>query len=166
MHANGPTTTNYFKNNFGLSARESIALTLGAHSFGKFNYEVSMFKYFWTRSQQQMMNNQMFKHVAARPQYFLNCGKDENGHANFALVGDAWGQKANISWQTSAHQTSKSGGPYQWFHKYDRCPASNDCAAINTNKIIKNPSLRAEPPTPEGCCDDLEPGKSQKMGIE
>ena len=31
-----------------------------------------------------------------------------------------------------------------------RCPATNECATINLD--------RAEPATPEGCCDDLEAG--------
>ena len=35
-------TTDFFKKDFGLTARESAALLIGAHSFGTFNYEVSM----------------------------------------------------------------------------------------------------------------------------
>ena len=41
-HGNGKMTTDFFKKDFGLTARESAALLIGAHSFGTFNYEVSM----------------------------------------------------------------------------------------------------------------------------
>ena len=67
-----------------------IALTGGAHSFGKFNSEVSMLRYFWTRSQQNMMNNQVFRHIAQRPQYFFDC----EGSKEYKSVGDAFGNKA------------------------------------------------------------------------
>ena len=67
-------TTDFFKKDFGLTARESAALLIGAHSFGTFNYEVSMMmmmitfnykvsqhKYDWTKNQASMLNNQLFR---------------------------------------------------------------------------------------------------------
>ena len=90
-----------------------IALTGGAHSFGKFNSEVSMLRYFWTRSQQNMMNNQVFRHIAQRPQYFFDC----QGSKDYKLVGDAFGNKAETKWVVNAGGFSKSGGPFQWFHR-------------------------------------------------
>ena len=54
-------TADFFKNDFGLTARESAALLLGAHSFGTFNQQISQFKYDWTKNQASMLNNQLFR---------------------------------------------------------------------------------------------------------
>ena len=35
LHGNGPATVGYFKQHFGITAREAAALVEGAHSFGK-----------------------------------------------------------------------------------------------------------------------------------
>ena len=118
LHGNGPTIVDWYKNHFGLTAREGIALTGGAHSFGKFNAQVSFLRYFWTRSQQNMMNNQVFRHIAQRPQYFLDC-KNHLGQKEFRLVGDAYGNKAESKWNINAGGFSKGGGPFQWFHRYN-----------------------------------------------
>ena len=117
LHGNGPTIVDWYKQHFGLTAREGIALTGGAHSFGKFNSNVSMLRYFWTRSQQNMMNNQVFRHIAQRPQYFLDC-KNHLGQKEFRLVGDAYGNKAETKWVVNAGGFSVNGGPFQWFHRY------------------------------------------------
>ena len=58
---NGQMTTQFFKNDFGLTARESAALLIGSHSLGEFNYEVSQFKYDWTKNQVTFLNNQLFR---------------------------------------------------------------------------------------------------------
>ena len=44
-----------------MTASEAIALTGGAHSFGKFNAGNSFFRYSWTRSQEEKLNNQLFR---------------------------------------------------------------------------------------------------------
>ena len=49
---------NYFKI---LSARESSAVLIGAHSYGQFHAGNSMFKYSWTRDQTKYLNNQVIK---------------------------------------------------------------------------------------------------------
>ena len=120
VHGNGIQTVDFYKANFNLNAREAIALNGGAHSFGKFNSQVSFFRYFWTRSQHRMLNNQMFLHYAGRPQYFMEC-KDYQGNNQFRLVGDAYGNKPNTTWNINSSGFSKDGGPFQWFHRYDRC---------------------------------------------
>ena len=82
LHGNGPSTVDYYKNNFGLTARESIALTEGAHSFGKLNKNVSMNAYSWTRFQTNLLNNQMFRELRQEPQYQPRCIKGK-----FHLIG-------------------------------------------------------------------------------
>ena len=49
----------FFKHNFNLTGREGAALMLGSHSLGTFNFEISQFKYDWTRQQNTMLNNQV-----------------------------------------------------------------------------------------------------------
>ena len=57
----GQDTVDFFKKDFGLTARESAALLLGAHSIGEFNFEISQFRYDWTKHQKRIMNNQLFR---------------------------------------------------------------------------------------------------------
>ena len=71
-HGNGPETVDFYRDNFGLNAKEAIALNLGAHSFAKFNEPISQFRYDWTRKQMGLFNNQMVRHTALKPQYFTN----------------------------------------------------------------------------------------------
>ena len=147
---NGPSIVDFYAKNFGFTAREAICLTEGAHSFGKFNSQISMMVYSWTRGQRMLLNNQLFRHLAERPQYFMDC-KDHTGQNQFVLVGDAYGQLAETKWVVNRLGMSENGGPYHWFHRYDRCPASNECAALDLGLG------RAEPQSPSDCCD-IEPG--------
>ena len=161
----------FFKTHFDLTARESVALIGGAHSFGKFNAGNSFFKYSWTKGQTLDLNNQLFRHIAAKPQYFMTCD-DGNGNPEFGLVGDAYGNPGETFWAVNALRVSESGGPFQWFHRYVRCPASNNCSrawregedwnrtAVETINFdpVDDSIDGAEPPTPEGCCDNLEEG--------
>ena len=176
VQGNGVETTDFFKDNFGLTGRQSVALVGGAHSFGTFNHANSQFKYSWTRAQTHYLNNQLFRHVAMKPQYFSNCGPDQ-----WTLVGDHLGQPAETRWLVRANRCGYGMGPFQWTHWYYRCPASNTCAGLPQDEstterypiheypqdprtshvldIEKGEGERAEPPTPEGCCDDLAEGE-------
>ena len=78
-------------------------MTLGAHSYGQFNVELSLLEYQWTRSQERILNNQLFRQVAGKSQYFLDCRK-KLGKNEFVLIGDAYGQKPNTTWSVKAHR--------------------------------------------------------------
>ena len=80
---------------------------LGAHSFGKFHGSVAYFKYAWTRAQTNLLNNQLFKHYAKKPQYFGNCKPQ-----GMVRYGDAWGKPADIVWIVRDNKLSKGGGPF------------------------------------------------------
>ena len=157
-NGNGPETVGFYKKEFGLNAREAIALNAGGHSFARFNSRVSYYAYSWTRAQEDLFNNQFARAVAQRPEYFSNCWDWVTGEdGKWSLVGDAYGNKATTSWRVVRKYITKNGGPYQWFHVFNRCPASNECASSTT--FNRNDTLdRAEPATPEHCCKDLEPG--------
>ena len=177
---NGRETTDYFQDNFGLSGRESVALLGGAHSFGTFNHANSMFKYDWTRKQTHFLNNQLFRHIAMKPQYFSNCGSHD-----WTLVGDHLGQPAETRWLVRANKCGYGMGPFQWTHWYHRCPASNTCAGLSQDESVterwpiheypedprdcenqhcREEDERAEPDTPARCCDNLEEGQKCKEG--
>ena len=153
-NGNGPETVDFYKKSFALTAREAIALNSGGHSFARFNPQVSYFQYSWTRAQEDQFNNQFARAIAQRPEYFSDCRDWVTGEYKWSLVGDAYGNKAETSWRVVRKYITKNGGPYTWHHVYNRCPASNECATFNRNAAED----RAEPGTPEGCCDDLEPG--------
>ena len=158
-HGNGPETVDFYKDNFGLTAREAIALQEGAHSFATFNAKVSYFQYEWTRAQGDLFNNQVMKHLAERPQYFSNCKSWTNNKKGWFLVGDAYGNAPNTTWRIVARKSTQNGGPFQWHHIYWRCPATNECATINELN-------RAEPNTPNGCCDNLGEGMYCNLDCE
>merc|ERR1712039_1123487 len=53
----------------------------------------SLFKYSWTRQQAEFLNNQMFRHLAMRPQYMVQVEKGQT-----YLIGDHLGQPAENRW--------------------------------------------------------------------
>jgi len=170
-HGNGHSTADFFKADFGLTGRESAALLIGAHSFGTFNAEISQFRYDWTRTQAALLNNQLFRNVAMRPQYFGQCS--DKWQTGWHLVGDHLGQPAETRWKVVATKCSEGMGPFQWFHQYYRCPASNSCSGLTPNQTVtsRSPTAsypavpappgqeRAEPGTAPECCEDLPAGQ-------
>ena len=69
-NGNGPKTAKYFKDNFDMSPRESLAL-MGAHTIGGFSTFATHIDYAWVRfldsSRNKVFNNEYFKELAARP---------------------------------------------------------------------------------------------------
>merc|ERR1719232_460522 len=151
---NGQMTADFFKKDFDLTARESAALLIGGHSIGKFNFEISQFKYDWTKNQKSFLNNQLFRNVAMKPQYFVDCRKEN------PYVGDYLGQPAVSRWRVVGRKCGYAGGPYQWFHQYYRCPASNTCSGVNVADLLisRTPELPyPEHPCPENTnCGDIK----------
>ena len=171
--SNGVTTADFFKEHFDLTGREGAALLVGAHSFGKFNVKNSLFKYSWTRQQAEFLNNQMFRHLAMRPQYMVQVEKGQT-----YLIGDHLGQPAENRWLVRGNKFTPSGGPYQWGHWYLRCPYTNKCAKMAPEKALsaRNTTTaypdypkaaygpgkdRAEPDTPDGCCKGFKKGEGR-----
>ena len=69
-----------------------------------------------------------------RPQYFGQCSDDWQDH--WHLVGDHLGQPAETRWTVVATKCSEGMGPFQWFHQYYRCPASNSCSGLTPNQTV------------------------------
>merc|ERR1711892_1635407 len=136
-----------------------------------------MFKYDWTKSQAHLLNNQLIRHIDMKPQYFSKC---KHGHDDWTLVGDHLGQPAETRWLVRGNRCGYGRGPFKWAHWYHRCPASNTCAGLSQNETVpdrwpvheypedprnceiqhcREEEGRAEPNTPDGCCDNLEVGQ-------
>ena len=153
--ANGPQTIEYFKKNFPtLNTREVIALTSGGHSMARAHPDVSYFRYDWTQAQTHLFNNQMLRMISNKPAYF-GWYKWINDVRKFYLVGRFDGSIPPTKWVINKGAFTKSGGPAQWFFRYLRCPATNDCATMTYDEVP--PQNRFEPPTPKKCCENLEP---------
>jgi len=90
---------------------------MGAHSLGSFHHMNSMFRYVWTRSQKQFLNNDYYRIMMAEPHYYVNCNP-------WRVTGGPRGIRAKTGWFVLPSCKTVSGGPYQWFHYYYRCP---DC---------------------------------------
>ena len=102
-------------------------------------------------------------------QYKGDCAK---GQDPWTLTGDYLGQPAETRWLVRGNKFTPSGGPFQWGHWYLRCPSTNECARLRADEAVSSrnsstpypgdpanvPTSRAEPDTPAGCCDNLEPG--------
>ena len=58
---NGLQTVDFFANDFGLSGQETVAL-FGAHTFGRFHVDVSLFRYVWTSKGTHLFNNHYYKY--------------------------------------------------------------------------------------------------------
>ena len=158
-HGNGPETVDFYRNNFGLEAKEAIALNSGAHAFADFHSQISQFRYAWARKQETLFNNQLVRHIALRPQYFTQCQYGEEW--KMLYYGDSEGKPGNTSWLVGQGYFTPNKGPFSWFHLYNRCQASNDVAAINDGN--NDPVLdRIEGDTPPECIENLEPGQSCK----
>jgi len=182
VHGNGVQTADFFKEQFGMTARESSAVLIGAHSYGQFHAGNSMFKYSWTRDQTKYLNNQLFRHLAMKPQYKGDCARHGN---SWSLTGDYLGQPAETRWLVRGNKHTPTGGPWQWAHWYYRCISSNDCARLSPEETVadrnfstpypadpadnswsadKNHDLddedwsRAEPGEHAQCCENLEEG--------
>ena len=76
----------------------------------------------------------------------MACDKKLGKNANY-LIGDAYGNPANTTWSVKALKFSKSGGPFQWFHRYNRCTGYNKCGNIN--------GLSSD----DKCCQNLQNGQ-------
>ena len=69
-----------------------------------------------------------------KPQYFGEC--PNKYHDFWHLTGDHLGQPAETRWKVVAAKCSEGMGPFQWFHQYYRCPASNSCSGLTPNQTV------------------------------
>ena len=59
-NGNGAATVKYFKDNFGMTGQETVAI-MGSHTLGLFNYQNSLYHYTWTSRGLEQFNNDYYK---------------------------------------------------------------------------------------------------------
>lgn len=143
VHVNGPTTVQYYLDHFKMGSQLSVALHGGAHSFGEFNDQVSALRYTWTRRQEQILNNQFFKILALKRQWYAHTTEGHGGQ--WKVTGDIKG----LPGQTDFYLKKIRMNKWQFFHVMDHCPS---CADI-INPLIPNPAK---------CCKGLSGGNKCK----
>jgi len=117
---NGQSTIEFFRNSFGMTGREVVAL-MGAHTFGQPHFQISMFPYTWTSKQTNLWTNDYYKMITDRPRWFFS---PEPGDA-CNKVGDPWGNIPETRWLAHTRKCTKRGGPIFWIHENYACPDCN-----------------------------------------
>ena len=110
----GRTTVQYFQNEFNLTSQETVAL-MGAHSFGRFHKQTSLFRYTWKSRGEDMFNNDYYKMITDKERWFFNddaCTK----------VGDAYNNKPARRWTTRYRGDTYNNGPVHWISENYVCP--------------------------------------------
>mmetsp|Transcript_36227 Transcript_36227/g.79173 ORF Transcript_36227/g.79173 Transcript_36227/m.79173 type:complete len:586 (-) Transcript_36227:259-2016(-) len=128
-HANGKATADFFQEWFGFSRRETVAI-LGAHSLGSLHGITNLFKYDWKRSQTHLLNNHYYRILAAKPSRMASCGRGRTEGPRF--TGGPQGSLAPTGWFVRPIRKCVSGGPFEWFHYYRRCPECENGVNVET----------------------------------
>ena len=110
---NGRTTVEFFKEDFNFTGRETAAI-MGAHTFGKPHFDVSLFPYTWTSSGVNIFNNDFYKTMTGQDRWFFD---DDTCNP----VGDAYGNKPKSRWMAHARMVTQRGGPVFWIHESLAC---------------------------------------------
>jgi hypothetical protein len=118
-HGNGGSTITFFENQFGLNARESIAL-MGAHTLGHANEQISGFRHYpWANEflGEELLNNQYYK-VMVNTEMFRARGRcaKKKGFCNLessTFIGDEYGNPMHVEWVVRSQWQNTDGGPWE-----------------------------------------------------
>ena len=116
---NGNSVTNFFKEDFGLTGRESIAL-LGAHTFGHANEQISGFRHYpWVMQGLDRLNNEYYKGLVDKGMYRRQFAKSADSkkpcdmeHSSF--IGNEQGNPFHVDWLVRSQWQNQDGGPWNW----------------------------------------------------
>lgn len=133
---NGSGTVNFFRKEFNLNPRETVAL-MGAHNIGRFHATRSLFRYIWLRNGGMVFNNEYYQMMANRPAYRFT--------DSCTQIGDAFSQAPVGRWRAIRRGEQPNSGPVFWL--IDRFMCQKDCRP-----------LTAEQRANESCCQSLAPG--------
>ena len=152
--ANGVSTSNFFRDFFSFSGRETAAI-FGAHTFGKPHVGVSLFPYTWTSSGIHLFNNDYYKSIVGQPRWFFDDPLCQR-------VGNAFNQKPESRWLAHSRKFTNRGGPVMWIHQNLVCPS-----LYNPGTILSNYAQACVDEAPEGqlCCADPVAGSSEPRTV-
>ena len=118
---NGKSVTDFFRDQFDLTARETIAL-MGAHNFGHTNEKISGFRHYpWVKGfKTKALNNEYYKYIVEPKvwrrilqknimQATNRCKKDIS-----FFEGDEYGNPRKIDWVVRSQWQNTDGGPWNW----------------------------------------------------
>mmetsp|Transcript_56314 Transcript_56314/g.103346 ORF Transcript_56314/g.103346 Transcript_56314/m.103346 type:complete len:1241 (-) Transcript_56314:62-3784(-) len=110
---NGEATVNYFKDTFGMTRRDTIAI-LGAHTFGRFHAISEIFRYIWVRNGGSLFNNAYHRNVAGKKDWrFRDPGCQ--------VMGDAYGNRGPARWTAIRRHEMDDKGPVNWMLERYTC---------------------------------------------
>jgi len=121
---NGRTTVHYFKDNFGMTGQETVAL-MGSHTLGMFHFQHTVMHYTWTSRGLELFNNDYYKILNGNDGYIWN-GYDPRKYGKVPIkpVGDAYGNPGKTRWKARSRMEDLKCGPGFWRHEYKTC---QDC---------------------------------------
>ena len=96
-------TVDFLKEEFGFSGRETVAI-MGAHTFGRFHVEDSLYPYVWTSYGEALWNNDYYKYVVFVDMYFVL----EGGFVRFSLTDSMDQSISNIYIIKALHQNKNT----------------------------------------------------------
>jgi len=145
-HGNGGSVTSFFRKEFKLTGRESVAL-MGAHTLGHANEQISGFHHYpWAFNfGRKTINNDYYK-ILVNPDGWRRKNqqsklkwdnKCKNQKSTF--VGDEQGKPLKVYWVTRSQWQNNDGGPWNWNSFGKKCDP-RVCKLIGGNL------------TPTSCC--------------
>jgi len=160
VRGDGKTTTTYFREQFGFTMRETVAI-MGAHTIGKVHPEISLIPYSWTRETRTMFNNEYYRIMAKKPMYALTTcvgnALSQPGESDFLSVLE--GKKSTLEPLNITSLTGK----VSWFHTYMRCP---DCKGLALGEFVDSSAGKWKELGGVDYCCGLEEGKPLPEGHE
>jgi len=141
-HDNGKDIVQWMKTNFGVNGKETVAL-MGAHTFGRKHRSHSMFPYPWTNRNNMFFNNEYFRNMALKPEWFYDPDDSE-----CMPVGNYFNKKPEARWVAHAFRDTVDGGPAQWIQEKLVC--YNDCNVNSTAECC------GDLPSGATCCQDWQ----------
>ena len=114
---NGDSVTNFFKDTFNFTPRESVAI-LGVHSLGHGHEQIGGFRHYpWTRGRTQVLNNDYYKQMANSEVYRIRRQPSIGQKCNLDLsnfIGDEYGNPISAYWLPRNQFQNNDGGPWNW----------------------------------------------------
>ena len=138
---NGKDVTKFFKEDFGLTARETIAL-MGAHTFGHANEQISGFLHYpWVVMEESSLNNEYYKGVVDKGIYRRKFGKSKDYKQACdmeisSFIGDEYGKAMHVDWVVRSQWQNMDGGPWNWNPFVRKCDR-RICDQIGTKNWVR-----------------------------
>ena len=137
---NGDSVTQFFKDTFDFTPRESIAI-MGAHSFGHAHEQISQFRHYpWTKGFKDTLNNNFYKQMAEPGMYRAVRNARQRQKCNLKLSnfqGDEYGNPISTVWQPRSQFLANDGGPWNWNPFGLKCDPAK-CEQIPTSQMVNN----------------------------